>query len=142
MLRRHSSGGFHWWGECWGRIGGGALELVERFLGISYHGDIQYARLIVPVQCDANVKTPCPTLCYSIFSWNGFMRCWASFLLWYMIPKSLTTRVNLIPLFFWHHNFNVIGAGSYPNERRYSLSAVCAMMPAWNIQYIPFSTLT
>ena len=39
------------------------LELVESFLHISWHGDVQYACLLVTVQCDATVETPSPILC-------------------------------------------------------------------------------
>ena len=38
-------------GSAWG----GVLELVERFLYIYYHGDVQYAGLVLPVLCDSNV---------------------------------------------------------------------------------------
>ena len=31
------------------------LELVESFLCIYLYGDVQYAGLVVPFQCDANV---------------------------------------------------------------------------------------
>ena len=43
------------------------MELVERFLDISWNGDVQYAGLVVQVQCDVTVNTPCPILCYLIF---------------------------------------------------------------------------
>ena len=49
----------------------GVLELVERFLYISWYGDVQYALLVVPVQCDATVETPIPILCDLIF----FLEC-------------------------------------------------------------------
>ena len=45
---------------------GGVLELVELFLGISWHGYFQYDRLVFLVQCDSTIKTPCPILCYFI----------------------------------------------------------------------------
>ena len=45
----------------------GVLELVECFLEISWHGDVHYDGLVVPVQCDATIKTPCQILCYLIF---------------------------------------------------------------------------
>ena len=45
----------------------GVQELVEQLLYISWHGDVQYAFLVVPVQCDATVETPCPILCDFIF---------------------------------------------------------------------------
>ena len=70
------------------------------------------------------------------------MRYWAYSLFWYMIPKSSTTRVNVILFLLWHHNPGVIGAGSYHNGRRFSFSAVCAMMPAWTRPHINFYTLT
>ena len=41
----------------------GVLKLVERFLYISWHGDVQYACLVDPVQCDATVETTSPILC-------------------------------------------------------------------------------
>ena len=44
---------------------------MERFLYIYWHGDVQYARLIVPVKCDASVDTPSPILCNFIF----FLEC-------------------------------------------------------------------
>ena len=50
---------------------GGVPELVDSFLYILCHGDIQYACLIVPVQCDATVENPCPILCVFIF----FLEC-------------------------------------------------------------------
>ena len=43
------------------------MELVECFLEIYCHGDVQYAVLVVPVQCDATVNTPVTILCYFIF---------------------------------------------------------------------------
>ena len=58
----------------WGVLGSdwsGVLKIVERFLYISWHGDVQYAFLIVPLQCDANVETPSTILCYLIF----FLKC-------------------------------------------------------------------
>ena len=45
----------------------GVLKLVERFLYIYWHGDVQYAFLLVPVQCDATVENPSPILCDIIF---------------------------------------------------------------------------
>ena len=45
----------------------GVLKLVERFLYISWHGDVQYACLAAPVQCDATVETPSPILHDLIF---------------------------------------------------------------------------
>ena len=60
-------GGFHWWGEVMWLDWSGVLELVECFLYISWHGYVQYYRLVVSVQCDATVKTPCPILCYLIY---------------------------------------------------------------------------
>ena len=57
----------------------------------------KYAGLVVPVQCDAIVDTPCLILCGFIFSWSEFIRCSASSLLWCIIPKSSTVRVNFIP---------------------------------------------
>ena len=50
-------------GLAWVRV----LELVESFLHISWHGDVQYACLLVTVQCDATVETPSPILCDIIF---------------------------------------------------------------------------
>ena len=41
----------------------GVLKLVEHFLYISWHGDVQYAYLIVLVHCDATVETPSPIFC-------------------------------------------------------------------------------
>ena len=52
------------------------------------------------------------------------MRFWASSLIWYLIPKSSTTRVNIIIFLLWIHNTGVIGAGSYSNGKRCSLRAV------------------
>ena len=43
------------------------MELVKCFLDLYWHGDVQYAGLVVPVQCDAIEKTTCPILCYLIF---------------------------------------------------------------------------
>ena len=40
---------------------------MERVLYISWHVDVQYAYLVVPVQCDANVETPSPILCDFIY---------------------------------------------------------------------------
>ena len=54
----------------WGVLGSawsGMLKLLERFLYIYWHGDVQYACLVVPVQCDATVETPSPILCNIIF---------------------------------------------------------------------------
>ena len=96
----------------------GVMELVERLLDIYWHRHVQYAGLVVPVQCDTTVKTPCPTLLYVIFYWSVFMRYWAYSLLWYLIKKPSTTRVNVILFLLWHHNTGVIGAGSYLNGRR------------------------
>ena len=45
----------------------GALKLVDRFPYISWHGDVQYACLVVPVQCEATVENPSPILCDLIF---------------------------------------------------------------------------
>ena len=70
------------------------------------------------------------------------MRCIESSFLLYFIPNLLITRVNVIPFLLWRHNPGVIGAGSYPNGRRCSLSAVCAIIPYCNSPYIPLSTLT
>ena len=44
---------------------------MERFLDISWHVDVQYAGLVVPVQYDATVMTPYPILCYFMF----FLEC-------------------------------------------------------------------
>ena len=74
----------------------GELELVECFLDISWHGDFQYSGLVVPVQCNTTVNTPCPIFCYLIFSLGAFIRCWLSSLIWYLMPKLLTTRVYVI----------------------------------------------
>ena len=140
---------FHMW--CCGAIGwrvilvgeamrsdwGGVLELVECLFDISWKIYVQYSILEASVKCYATVKTPCPSLCYLIFSWSVFMRYWASYLLWYLIPKSLTTRVNVIKFLLWNHNPRVIETGSYPNRWRCFFEAVCEMMPAWNIPYIP-----
>ena len=46
-------------------------KLVERLLYISWHGDLQYACLIVPFKCDATIETPTPILCDLIF----FLEC-------------------------------------------------------------------
>ena len=58
-------------GGMLGSVWSGVLELVERFLCISWNGDFQYAYLVVPVQCDSIVYTPCPILCALIF----FLEC-------------------------------------------------------------------
>ena len=50
-------------GSAWG----GVLKLVERLIYISWYGNVHYADLVVPFQCDAAVKTPCPIQCYLIF---------------------------------------------------------------------------
>ena len=83
-------------GLDWGEV----LELVERFLYISCHGDVQYASLVVPVQCDSTVENPCPILCDFIFSWSACMRFSESPFIWYLIPKSFTTMVKVVPFFF------------------------------------------
>ena len=49
----------------------GVLELVERFLHISWHGYVQYACLVFPVWCDSTVDTHSPILCDFIF----FLEC-------------------------------------------------------------------
>ena len=59
------------------------------------------------------------------------MRLWASSLLWYIIPKSLNTRVNVITFLLCRHNPGVTVAGSYTNGLRHSLRTMCEMMPAW-----------
>ena len=64
------------------------------------------------------------------------MRCIVSYFILYFIPNLLTTRVNFIPFLLWHHNPGVIGVGSYPNDQRYLLSAVCVIIPAWTIPNI------
>ena len=46
---------------------GGVLELGERFLDIYWHRDVQYAGLLVPVECYATLLTPCSILYYFIF---------------------------------------------------------------------------
>ena len=70
------------------------------------------------------------------------MRCITSSFLLYFIPKSLTTRANVIPFLLWRHNTGELGAGSYPNGRRYSLIAMCEIIPVWTSPYIPLSGLT
>ena len=45
----------------------GVLEILYRFLYISWNGDVQYACLVVPVKCDANVETTCTTMDDLIF---------------------------------------------------------------------------
>ena len=45
----------------------GVLEIVEVLLDILYHGDVQYAVLLVPVQCNSAINTPFPILCCIIF---------------------------------------------------------------------------
>ena len=120
----------------------GVLKLMERFLYISCNIDVQYACLVFPVQCDAAVDTPGTILCDFIFSWIAYMRCSDSSFLWYLIPNLSTTMVKVIPFFLWRHNPGLIGAGSYINGRKCSLSAGCAIIPAWNIPYISFYTIT
>ena len=43
------------------------MKLVECLLYISWNGDVQYACLVVPVKCDANVETTCTTMDDLIF---------------------------------------------------------------------------
>ena len=119
----------------------GVMKLLERFLYISWDGDVHYACLVVPVQCDATVDTPCPILCDFIFSWIACMRCSASSFLCYLIPKSPTTKVKVIPFLLWRRNPILIGAGSYRNGRRCSVSSMCAIIHAWTSPHIPFSNL-
>ena len=47
------------------------MKLVECLLYISWNGDVQYACIVVPVQCDATVETPSPILCDLVF----FLEC-------------------------------------------------------------------
>ena len=47
------------------------LKLLELLINMSWHGDVQYACLVVPVQCDTTVETPSPILCDIIF----FLEC-------------------------------------------------------------------
>ena len=56
------------------------------------------------------------------------MRCWESYFLWYVMPKSSTTSVNMIFILVLHSPYGII-AGSYPNESRYSLGDMCTTMP-------------
>ena len=44
------------------------MELVECLIYIYWNGDVQYAGLVFPVQCDDTIETPRPILCYFIFS--------------------------------------------------------------------------
>ena len=74
----------------------GVMELVEHFIFISWHGDVQYACLVVPAQYDSTLETPSPILCDFIFSWSAFMRCSASSFIWYLIQKLSTKRVKSI----------------------------------------------
>ena len=88
---------FRWCGGIvWGvTLSGGVLrsdwsgiqKIMECFLDISWHGDVQCSGHVVISQCDATVNTPWPILCYLISSDIAFMRCWASFLLCYLMPK-------------------------------------------------------
>ena len=70
------------------------------------------------------------------------MRCSVYSFICNYIPKSSTTRVNVIPFLLWRYNPGVIGTGSYPNGWRFSLSAVCAIIFAWTSLYINFYNLT
>ena len=54
-----------------GLAGSGVMKHVHRFLYTSWHGDVQYACLIVLVQCDTTVETPSPIFCDLIF----FLEC-------------------------------------------------------------------
>ena len=47
------------------------MKRVDRFLYMSCHGDIQYACLVVPVQCDATVEASSPIFRDLIF----FLEC-------------------------------------------------------------------
>ena len=51
--------------------GGYVLERVECFFDVSWHEDIQYACIVIPVQSNATVNTPCLILCYLIL----FLEC-------------------------------------------------------------------
>ena len=60
----------YWGSLVWGVLGlawSGVMKLLERFLHISWHGDVHYACLILPVQCDTTVETYSPILCDIIF---------------------------------------------------------------------------
>ena len=49
--------------EVLGSAWSGELKLVNRFFYISWHVDVHYACLVVPVQCDATVETFSAMLC-------------------------------------------------------------------------------
>ena len=66
------------------------------------------------------------------------MRCIASYFLLYFIPKLSTIRVNVITFLLRSHNLGVIGAGSYLNGCRCSLSAASEIIPAWTRGSSPF----
>ena len=90
----------------------GVLKILEVFLGILWHGDVQYAGLVVPVWFNATVETPYQILCYLIFFCSAFMRCWEYSFIWYLMPNSSDTRINMIPLLLCCHSPGVMVAGS------------------------------
>ena len=116
--------------EVMGLAWSGVPKRFKRFIYMSWHRDVQYACIVVPFQWDVTVETSIKILCDLIFSWSAFMRLIVSYFLLYFMPKLSTIRANLIPFLLWRHNSGVIGAGSYPNGRICSLSAVCDILPS------------
>ena len=105
------------------------LKLEKGFFDVAFHGELDCAFGVVPVEVNSNVAVTFPLGFHWVVIADGFLRCKASALLTYLMPKLSTTRVKEMGLVLWTKRPAVCLDGNYPALASTFFSSLSASIP-------------